>query len=428
MKQSLYDIFDHFTPEDNTLPHLKEQPMNEKAISDQVFSKIGYHPIVKTKKKKSYRLFGIAAAVAILACGTITTAAVTGNMDLFFSTVSSSNLSDSGINLPGVSSSIPDSIAQMQAYYRCPDVTFTATDQATVSLLGFYHDHNTLMLSVQLTVKDDTALTESMGLLPYFTLKTADGTEKALTNSGSLSSYLQKSNTSDHVYYATYYLVDPDFSDSTLQVSFAGVYDQNQEQQVQNEIVDLQDHWRTAHSSETTPVEEWKDYWQTHHLDEKTHAARKAAFEKLPAVLDGTWSAEIPIDSIDTTVISAETENLSISMDALSLSIKDLPEALQKQGTVSPVVYLKDGTILSDDFSMFDDVRQNEDSSVPLTDPPYQQFAFVQGTGTGEDKKTIYCYNQPIDPASIEKVEIYVQYYDADWNKQTDCYSVYSAQ
>jgi len=58
MKQSLYDIFDHFTPEDNTLPHLKEQPMNEKAISDQVFSKIGYHPIVKTKKKKSYRLFG----------------------------------------------------------------------------------------------------------------------------------------------------------------------------------------------------------------------------------------------------------------------------------------------------------------------------------------------------------------------------------
>ena len=47
MKQSLYDIFDHFTPEDNTLPHLKEQPMNEKAISDQVFSKIGYHPIVK---------------------------------------------------------------------------------------------------------------------------------------------------------------------------------------------------------------------------------------------------------------------------------------------------------------------------------------------------------------------------------------------
>lgn len=216
MKQSLYDIFDHFTPEDNTLPHLKEQPMNEKAISDQVFSKIGYHPIVKTKKKKSYRLFGIAAAVAILACGTITTAAVTGNMDLFFSTVSSSNLSESGIHLPGVSSSIPDSIAQMQAYYRCPDVTFTATDQATVSLLGFYHDHNTLMLSVQLTVKDDTALTESMGLLPYFTLKTADGTEKALTNSGSLSSYLQKSKTADHVYYATYYLVDPDFSNSTL--------------------------------------------------------------------------------------------------------------------------------------------------------------------------------------------------------------------
>ena len=92
MKQSLYDIFDHFTPEDNTLPHLKEQPMNEKAVADQVFSKIGCHPIVQTKKRKPYRLFGIAAAVAVLACGTITTAAVTGNMDLFFATVSSSVL------------------------------------------------------------------------------------------------------------------------------------------------------------------------------------------------------------------------------------------------------------------------------------------------------------------------------------------------
>lgn len=421
MKQSLYDIFDHFTPEDNTLPHLKEQTVNEKAITDQVFSKIGYHPIVKTKKKKSYRLFGIAAAVAVLACGTITTAAVTGNIDLFFATVSSSDLSDSD-------ASLPDDIEQMQAYYQCPDVSFTETDQASVSLLGFYHDHNTLMLSVQFTIKDGTALTESMGLLPYFTLKTADGTEKALTNSGSLSSYLQKSNTSDHVYYATYYLVDSDFSDSTLQVSFAGVYDQNQEQQVQNEIVDLQDHWRTAYSSETTPVEEWKDYWQTHHLDEKTRDARKAAFEKLPAVLDGAWSAEIPIDSIDTTVINAESEGITISMDELSLSVSQIPETIQQLGAVSPVVYLKDGTILSDDFFMFPDLPKNQDGSVLLTDTPYQQFAFVQGTGTGEDKKTIYCYNQPIDPASIEKVEIYVQYYDADWNKQTDCYSVYSAQ
>lgn len=417
MKQSLYDIFDHFTPEDNTLPHLKEQPMNEKAISDQVFSKIGYHPIVQTKKKKSYRLFGIAAAVAVLACGTITTAAVTGNMDLFFATVSSSDLSDSD-------ASLPDDIEQMQAYYQCPDVSFTETDQASVSLLGFYHDHNTLMLSVQLTVKDSTALTESMGLLPYFTLKTADGTEKALTNSGSLSSYLQKSNTSDHVYYATYYLVDPEFSDSTLQVSFAGVYDQSQEQQVQNEIVDLQDHWRTAYSSETTPVEEWKDYWQTHHLDEKTRDARKAAFEKLPAVLDGAWSAEIPIDTTDTTVINAESEGIAISMDELSLSVSQIPEAIQKQGAVSPVVYLKDGTILSDDFFMFPDVPKNQDGSYQLTDTSYEAFAFVQGS----EKSTIYSYAYPIDPESIEKVELYVQYYDSDWNEQINCYPIYSVQ
>lgn len=417
MKQSLYDIFDHFTPEDNTLPHLKEQPMNEKAIADQVFSKIGYHPIVQTKKRKPYRLFGIAAAVAVLACGTITTAAVTGNMDLFFATVSSSDLSDSD-------ASLPDDIEQMQAYYQCPDISFTETDQASVSLLGFYHDHNTLMLSVQFTVKDGTALTESMGLLPYFTLKTADGTEKALTNSGSLSSYLQKSNTSDHVYYATYYLVDPEFSDSTLQVSFAGVYDQSQEQQVQNEILDLQESWQNAYFSETMSIDEWKDYWKEQHFDEKTTAARKAAFESLPAILDGTWTAEIPIDSTDTTVTTAESKGISISMDELSLSVSQIPEAIQKQGAVSPVVYLKDGTILSDDFFMFPDVPKNQDGSYQLTDTSYEAFAFVQGS----EKSTIYSYAYPIDPESIEKVELYVQYYDSDWNEQINCYPIYSAQ
>lgn len=417
MKQSLYDIFDHFTPEDNTLPHLKEQPMNEKTVADQVFSKIGYHPIVQTKKKKSYRLFGIAAAVAVFACGTLATAAVTGNIDLFFSTVSSSDLSDSEVSLP-------NDIEQMQAYYHCPDVSFTTTDRASVSLLGFYHDHNTLMLSVQLTVKDDTALTESMGLLPYFTLKTADGTEKTLSNSGSLSSSLQKSKTADHVYYATYYLVDPDFSDSTLQVSFAGVYDQSQEQQVQNEILDLQESWQNAYFSETMSIDEWKEYWKEQHFDEKTTAARKAAFESLPAILDGTWTAEIPIDSTDTTVTTAESEGISISMDELSLSVSQIPEAIQKQGAVSPVVYLKDGTILSDDFFMFPDVPKNQDGSYQLTDTSYEAFAFVQGS----EKSTIYSYAYPIDPASIEKVELYVQYYDSDWNEQIDCYSLYSAQ
>ena len=413
MKQSLYDIFDHFTPEDNTLPHLKEQPMNEKAVADQVFSKIGCHPIVQTKKRKPYRLFGIAAAVAVFACGTLATAAVTGNIDLFFATVSSSDQSD-----------LPGSIEQMQAYYQCPDVSFTETDQASVSLLGFYHDHNTLMLSVQLTVKDGTALTESMGLLPYFTLKTADGTEKALTNSGSLSSYLQKSNTSDHVYYATYYLVDPDFSDSTLQVSFAGVYNQSQEQQVQNEILDLQESWQNAYFSETMSIDEWKDYWKEQHFDEKTTAARKAAFESLPAILDGTWTAEIPIDSTDTTVTTAESKGISISMDELSLSVSQIPEAIQKQGAVSPVVYLKDGTILSDDFFMFPDVPKNQDGSYQLTDTSYEAFAFIQGS----EKSTIYSYAYPIDPESIEKVELYVQYYDSDWNEQINCYPIYSAQ
>lgn len=156
----------------------------------------------------------------------------------------------------------------------------------------------------------------------------------------------------------------------------------------------------------------------------KTTAARKAAFESLPAILDGTWTAEIPIDSTDTTVTTAESKGISISMDELSLSVSQIPEAIQKQGAVSPVVYLKDGTILSDDFFMFPDVPKNQDGSYQLTDTSYEAFAFVQGS----EKSTIYSYAYPIDPESIEKVELYVQYYDSDWNEQINCYPIYSAQ
>ena len=111
-------------------------------------------------------------------------------------------------------------------------------------------------------------------------------------------------------------------------------------------------------------------------------------------------------------------------MDELSLSVSQIPEAIQKQGAVSPVVYLKDGTILSDDFFMFPDVPKNQDGSYQLTDTSYEAFAFVQGS----EKSTIYSYAYPIDPESIEKVELYVQYYDSDWNEQINCYPIYSVQ
>lgn len=139
-------------------------------------------------------------------------------------------------------------------------------------------------------------------------------------------------------------------------------------------------------------IDEWKDYWKEQHFDEKTTAARKAAFENLPAILDGTWTAEIPIDSTDTTVINAESEGISISMDELSLSVSQIPETIQQLGAVSPVVYLKDGTILSDDFFMFPDVPKNQDGSYQLTDTSYEAFAFIQGS----EKSTIILMRIPL--------------------------------
>lgn len=428
MKRSLYDIFDHFEPNDAMLPTMQEQPIDGKTISDHVMQQAGCCPSLR--KKKPYRLFGIAAAAAVLIGGTVTTAAVSGNMDLFFTAVSSSNLTDAAGAVPGVGMEVPEAITQMQPYYSCPDVTFTQTDGAAVSLLGFYNDHNTLMLSVQLTVKNDTILTDDMYLLPYFTLTTEDGMQKALPQGGYLSEPLQPCETSDKIYYATYYLTDEEFSNGTLHVDFAGIYTAAQGAEVYQQICDLQDSWREAYFTEDMSIEEWKTLWREKGYGRLTMETQKKAFAEQTAVLSGSWSADIPIAAPKTTPITAEANGMQVVLDDLSISVSNPSEAQRKNGSSAAVVYLKDGTILAEDFFMFDDVFRNpEDGSYNLDGTPYQEFACMRGTAKSDETEItgrICCYNHPIAPEEIEKVEMYVLYYDDNWNEQIDCYTLYS--
>lgn len=428
MKRSLYDIFDHFEPNDAMLPTMQEQPIDGKTISDHVMQQAGCCPSLR--KKKPYRLFGIAAAAAVLIGGTVTTAAVSGNMDLFFTAVSSSNLTDAARAVPGVGMEVPEAITQMQPYYSCPDVTFTQTDGAAVSLLGFYNDHNTLMLSVQLTVKNDTILTDDMYLLPYFTLTTEDGMQKALPQGGYLSEPLQPCETSDKIYYATYYLTDEEFSNGTLHVDFAGIYTAAQGAEVYQQICDLQDSWREAYFTEDMSIEEWKTLWREKGYGRLTMETQKKAFAEQTAVLSGSWSADIPIAAPKTTPITAEANGMQVVLDDLSISVSNPSEAQRKNGSSAAVVYLKDGTILAEDFFMFDDVFRNpEDGSYNLDGTPYQEFAYLYGTAKADETEItgrICCYNHPIAPEEIEKVEMYVLYYDDNWNEQIDCYTLYS--
>lgn len=427
MKRNLYDIFDHFEPNDAMLPAMQEQPIDGKAVSDHVMQQTGCCPSLR--KKKPYRLFGIAAAAAVLISGTVTTAAVSGNMDLFFTAVSGSNITDTSGAVPGIGMEVPEAIAQMQPYYSCPDVTFTQTDAATVSLLGFYNDHNTLMLSVQLTVKNDTILTDDMYFLPYFTLTTEDGVQKTLHQGGYLSEPLQPCETSDKVYYATYYLTDEEFSNGTLHVDFAGVYTAEQETYVQQQICDLQDSWRDTYFTEDMSIEEWKTLWKEKEYDRLTMEARKKAFAEQPAVLTGSWSADIPISESRTTPIQSEANGMQVILDDLSIYVSKPSEEQRKNGSPAAVVYLKDGTILAEDFFMFDDIPRNPDGSYNLDDTPYQEFAYMRGTAESDETEItgmICCYDHPIAPEEIEKVEMYILYYDADWNEQIDCYALYS--
>ncbi len=428
MKQNLYDIFDHLEPNDTILPAMQEQPIDGKAVSNRVMQQAGCRPVLR--KKRTYRLFGIAAAAAVLVGGTVTTAAVSGNIDLFFAAVSGSNITDATGSVPGVGMEVPDAIAQMQSYYSCPEVSFTQTDAATVSLLGLYNDHNSLMLSVQLTVKDNTVLTDDMYFLPYFTLTAADGTQKTLSESGFLSESLQKCETSDNIYYATYYLIDKNFSGGTLHVDFAGVYTAEQETSVHQQICDLQDSWREAYFTEDMHVEEWKALWKEKEYDRLTMEARKEAFAEQPAVLSGSWSADIPIPEPKTTPIPCEASGMQVILDDLSIYVSEPSEEQRKNGSDVAVIYLKDGTILAEDFFMFDDIPRNSDNSYNLDGTPYRKFAYMRGTADSDETGItgkIYCYDHPIAPQEIEKVEMYILYYDDNWNEQFDCYPLYQA-
>lgn len=402
MKQNLYDIFDHLEAEDTMLPSLKSQPINKHAVSERVMQQAGFHTV--PRKKKPYRLFGIVAAAAVLVGGTITAAAVSGNMELFFTAVSNSGVTNTDV--PAVGMAVPDAIAQMQSYYSCPDVVFTQTDTASVSLLGLYNDHHTLMFSVQLTLQDDTVLPEDACFLPYFTLTAADGTQKELSQGGYLSEPLQKCETSDNIYYATYYLTEEDFSGCTLQVTFSGIYTTEQGEQVQQQICALQDDWKAAYSTENMTIEEWKAIWKEKDFDSLTREAMKNDFSEQSPVLSGSWSAEIPIPESQTATIQSEADGMQVTLDALSVCVSKPSEAQRKAGTFSVLIYLKDGTILSDD--------DNAD---------HQKIAYVHATEDGDSM--IYCYAQPIAPENVEKVELCVQYYDDNWEEQTDCYRLY---
>ncbi len=415
MKRNLYDVFDHWNDDLQELPPLREQPIDGKRVSARVLEQIGVLP--QQKRKKSFRLFGVVAAAAVLTCGTVTVSAVSGKMDAFFSAISGSDLRGNPSednNLPGVGDDATQAAEQMQGYYSCPEVSFTENDSASVELLGMYNDHNSLMLSLQLNVKDGTVLPEDASLLPYYTLRTADGETRTPFESGHLSENLRKSETEENVYYMTCYLLGTDLAGSVLQVQLDGVYDDKQEEAAYETVIELQDSWHETYFTEDMSIEEWKAFWKEQNFDQQTQQAYKDAYASMTPLLDGGWTAEIPIAEPASVPVTAETDGVQVVIDDLSVCVRNA--AADESDMPYVVVYLKDGTILADDFFMFDEkLPKDAEGGYVLDGTPYQYFAYTHLDEANENG-VIFCYSKPVLPSEVEKVEAWTYDFDEEGN------------
>ncbi|MBQ8513990.1 MAG: hypothetical protein IJ496_01150 [Ruminococcus sp.] len=419
MKRNFYDIFDHWNEDLQELPDLREQSINSKAVADRVMQQAGIRPV--QKRRQSYRLFGIAAAAAVLAGGTLTAGAVSGKMEQFFSAVSGAEIRDADAeeSLPGVGLEQSEEIGRIESYYSCPDVTFTRTDTATVELLGLYNDHNTLMLSMQMTVQDGTVFTEDMAMLPYFTLTLEDGTEKKLSQSGFLSEPFRKSDTEENVYNLTYYLVESDISGATLNVDLAGVYTQEAAQAVNEKLCALQEDWRAQYFTEDMTTSEWKQLWQEMEFDRLTEEAMAEGFARQAPVLAGSWSAEIPISEPAAEPMVIETDHNLYVLDDLSVYISDTSDS-SAEYHCGTAFGLKDGTVLITDSAILQNIQTDEGRT------QYQNFAYIRGVSSEERNGSVYCYSRPVHPDEVETITEY--YYDENQNGKLHEYVIYQAE
>jgi len=436
MKRNLYDIFDHYNEDLQKLPKLKGESIDTNSIADRVFEKADIHTV--QKKRHSYRFIGIAAAVAILAGGTITVSAVSGRMDEFFKSVSKADINDtaSSENLPAVNMDLPDAIAEMQPYYNCPDVTFNQTDSGTIEFLGLYNDHNSLMLSFRLTVLDGTVLTDDMYMLPYFTFTLKDGTRKESSQSGYISSPFQKSETEDNVYYLNYYLIESDIAGASLHVDFSGVYTSVQESKIHEKMISFDDELSEKYFTNDMGIGEWKKFQHENGFPELRYKKKKEYYEQEQSILKGGWSADIPISEPNSELFTIETDRNVYILDDLSVYISNDKDydpyndefELSREERYGSAVFLKDGTVIATDFGMFDDITFDSDGAYILEGTRYKEFAYARGITSEEGVNcdgVVYCYSKPINVSEIDKIVEYTHYWDEDGTDHFNEYIIY---
>lgn len=417
MKRDMYDIFDHLGDDFEELPNLKTRSAKTKAETDhltkRVFEKADIKP-VRTKKAPC-KVIAIAAAVTIIAGGTLTAGAVSGKMEEFFRSVSKAEISDArpSENLPAVKAELPDAIAEMEQFYSCPDTVFTQNESGSIELVGLYSDNSTMMISFRLTLNGENTLSNNVYMLSYFTLTLPDGTVKELTQSGYLTEPFVKSETEENVYYMTYYLTDPEFSGATLHTEFIGAYTQEQAANVHEKLIALDDELYNKYNAADMSTGEWKKFQHENDFDEIRRKTRREAFEAEESAINGNWQADTQLPALESEPFVIETERNKYSVDKLSIMVSDDKDEdeysdkadFSKEEYIGSAVYLSDGTVFITDSIL----KEKASLTGNIKACPFAWGASFAGSDTCDG--VIYSFTRPVDQSEIVKITEYRHYY-----------------
>lgn len=392
-----------------------------KKIIDEELESMTFNELRKRRSIKMKRNFRIkkimsvcAAAIAAVVIVGGTVYAVSGRFEDFFGALSRSEITDSTTesSLPAVSGNTAD-IAE---YYAFPETYFETDGNVSAELLGVYGDSSTLMLSMVITPENGEDIS-NMSMPFYFTLKNPDGSEKLLGQSGIAGIEKFTPADIDGSYYLTFYLTDPNIAGGKLLVEADGIFTESQIQAAHKRLIEYDEQQRQNFERD----DEWRTYKENGYENARCETERTILKAIAPEAA-GAVSTEITVPAARASSIECGTYGISARLDSLSLYVSKVPDELQGDGYAGAAhtIYLKDGSVISDEFFMFEDVVLNSDE-YNFSGSRYSQYPYMRGTENG----FICCFDRPISADEIEKISVWVKSYDTDFNEQTTEYVIY---
>jgi hypothetical protein len=419
MKQSYYDIFDHYDAETEGVPQLHETALNTTSVMEQVFASIGTAP--KKSRNRHIRMKRIAAiataAVILVTGGTMLTAAAGyGGLEQFFQSL--------------FAPETPASPTVMEPLVVYPTANFNSTNpDVQFTLLGMYGDQSQAMLSFQITTKDGVTLpTDGGGVLTEYAIVTEEGDTEVLSGSGEICA-LKKDSSAENTYDLNLFVTQSDLQGKQLTLTFRNFYTQQQVEHVYRSILAYQDRVQKDYiqntlgedalvglDEDTLPegfdLDAWKAYWNAGGYDQLTREKYSALYASSDKAVAGVWSTSITLDfSVDAPIASAYAYG-TIRLQTLSAQISYPEDLAQEDTCVEYMLTLKDGRTIATNSSMSETPAEPETEEIPLSD------LYAEWNEAHTVRTEVLCYAQPIAPQDI--AEITMLQYQFLWDENAD--------